>query len=101
MTMKKHALFALAVLSALFLGTGCSPEVGLPPVPRPSVEPLFASDEEALAAVVEHYQEYLAVSDEVYADGGANPERLKPYVSAERYEEELSGAQSFQARGDV
>src|SRR5690606_2364545 len=61
--------------------------------------PIFASEEEALEAVVEHYQEYLAVSDAVYADGGLNPERLRPYVSEELYELEISSAESFRSQG--
>ncbi|QEO10473.1 hypothetical protein [Protaetiibacter larvae] len=75
------------VLIATLTLTGCLP--GDPPVTppaTPSAEPVFASDEEALAAAEEAYGKYLAVVDAVFADGGANPERLLEVASESVYE---------------
>ena len=63
--------------------SGC---IGAPaPAPTPSsstsAEPVFASDEEALAAAVEAYGLYSAVSAEVTADGGAEPGRVDSTVT--------------------
>jgi hypothetical protein len=46
--------------------------------------PVFATDEEALAAATEAYARYLAVSDAIAEDGGAYSERITPVV-AETY----------------
>ena len=65
------------VLVAALAVSGCTPDR---PAPVPSVSqsgtPLFASDEEALAAAEEAYAAYLAVVDGVLANGGADIERL-------------------------
>lgn len=51
------------------------------PVPTPSVTPVFASDEEALAAAEAAYREYAAISNEASADGWKNPNLLASYVT--------------------
>jgi hypothetical protein len=88
------AVLPLALLAAA-LG-GCTQPTRLPP-PEPSaaVEPLFASDEEALAAATAAYEEYLAVSNAILQDGGREPERLLELVSAEVFETELEGFELF------
>lgn len=59
-------------------------------------QPLFSSDEEALAAAQAAYANYLEVSDQIARDGGANPERLKGLVSKSLYSDELSGFKQLQ-----
>ena len=54
-----------------------------------SEKPLFATDEEALAAAQAAYANYLEVSDQIARDGGANPERLKGLISNELYYSQL------------
>lgn len=66
-----------ATLAALTLGASlaaCADTTRIPPAPTDTgaAEPLFASDEEALAAAVAAYEEFLAVSDEMLAAPGAN-----------------------------
>ncbi|HEX6955909.1 MAG TPA: hypothetical protein VF156_13625, partial [Agromyces sp.] len=81
---------ALASLAcALLLGTvACSsPEGDEPPASseRPAASasetPIFASDEEALAAAVEAYKAYSDMSALISAEGGVDPDRIRPFVS--------------------
>jgi len=86
------------VLVGVVLLSGCVPgDPVVTPQPEPSSTPLFASEEEALAAATEAYAAYLAMSDTITSEGGARPERIKPFVSEEQYERELIG---FEAYGD-
>ena len=62
-------------------------------------KPLFATDEEALAAAQTAYANYLEVSDQIARDGGANPERLKGLVSESLYSEQISGYKDVQSQG--
>ena len=76
-------LAAVALVVAIGLtASGCATD---DPAPKPSTStsaaPLFASDEEALAAAEEAYAAYLAVSDTITADGGANVGRIDSVVS--------------------
>jgi hypothetical protein len=86
-------------LAALLL-SGCLPQSHTAtPTPQPSSTPVFASDEEALAAAEAAYAEYLRVSDAITADGGANPERIEPLVTVAQYQVELDGFQLYQSKG--
>ncbi len=69
------------------------------PVPTPSVTPVFASDEEALAAAEESYKRYLAVSDQIFAEGGANPERLAEVATGTFLDASITGFEKVQANG--
>lgn len=95
-TMRLAAL-AFVVAAAVVL-TGCVPQ-GPAPVasPDPTFEPVFASDEEALAAAEAAYGEYQAVVYEVLAEGGANPERLEKVAGGDFLRESLSGMATFSA----
>ena len=85
-------LLPSALLLGVLLLAGCVPQqVDDPIEPAPSATPIFESEDEALAAAVAAYEAYLKVSDEIAADGGANPERLKDLVTAEWYEKEVEG----------
>ena len=78
---------------------GCTPEEPrVSPPASPSAEPLFASDEEALAAAEEAYAAYLAMSDEISHDGGANPERIAPFVTEERFPSEIAAFEAFSSK---
>ena len=66
-------LLPLAVLGAALLA-GCLPtDPPVTPPPTSDLEPVFASDEEALAAAEEAYGAYLAAADEILSSGGADP----------------------------
>jgi hypothetical protein len=78
---RRGAAVAAAGLLALALA-GCT---GAPtPTPSPtetSAEPIFASDEEALAAAKAAYERYRAISAEISQDGGEEPERIDVAVT--------------------
>jgi Na+-transporting methylmalonyl-CoA/oxaloacetate decarboxylase gamma subunit len=89
-------LGTLVLLGTLAL-TGCTPE----PAPRasettaPTDAPVFASDEEALAAATEAYAAYLRTSDEISAAGGVGAERMETLVSTDVLKSELEGFKGF------
>ena len=84
----------LAVTSITVLAlAGCSgteasgaPTSEISSTPNAEPTPMFASDDEALAAAELAYRNYIAVSDEIARDGGAGFERLRPFVSPELFE---------------
>lgn len=89
----------LFALSALLL-SGCSPEAAVPSAPPAAEgEALFASDEEALAAAEAAFAEYLDVAFAVFADGGADPQRLEEVAVGEALEADVARAADYQARG--
>lgn len=67
--------------------------------PSAEAEPLFASDEEALAAAEAAYAEYLAVADAVLIDGGADAQRLETVAIGEVLEEDLERAAEYEREG--
>lgn len=69
------------------------------PQPEPSTTPLFASEEEALAAAEEAFGAYLAVADQIFADGGAEPERLKAVATQSVYDQDLEGFKNYEIEG--
>jgi len=91
----------------LLVGTsGCAAE----PAPAPTSSssssptpagPVFASDEEALAAATEAYANYQAMADRIDSEGGREPERIAPYVSTTYLPtaiEDFTGFQEANAR---
>lgn len=93
-------LAATALVSAGLLLTGCVPaEPVVTPVETGAIQPIFASDDEALAAAVEAYTQYQRVSYEIGASGGADYEQLRPLVTNEWYEVEVEGFERFASDG--
>lgn len=85
---------------ALLLLSGCLPQSPtVMPTPQPSSTPVFASDEEALAAAEAAYAEYLRVSDAITADGGANPERIEPLVTESQRKAALASFVVYATKG--
>jgi hypothetical protein len=82
----------LAALAVAVLLTGCVPQSNtVDPPPEPTTEPVFASDEEALAAATDAYKAYQSVINQISREGGANPERITSVVTADRVDKEISG----------
>lgn len=91
-------LLTFGALCAALL-VGCTPELSPTPSPSPSTEPVFASEEEALAAAEATYAEFLATMDAIFADGGRTPERLLQVSSDEVYAHEASGFANMRSEG--
>jgi hypothetical protein len=81
---------AAGVLVALLLGacTGSPTPTASPTPSATAAEPVFASDEEALAAAEESYERYLKVLNEIAASGNQEPERIRA-VATETYAAEV------------
>ena len=85
---------ALAVLLATLSGCGTDTPVEIP-TQQPTSTPIFASDEEALAAAQEAYAAYLSVSDEVFRQGGGAQESLNQVAIGSALAGALSDAAEF------
>lgn len=95
----RRVLGAVAVLGMLAL-SGCGTGDPLPTLlPTPSSTPVFASEEEALAAAEEAYAAYLEMSNLIGSEGGVDPERIAPFVTEERLTLELSGFERLRQSG--
>ncbi|WP_281885847.1 hypothetical protein [Agromyces rhizosphaerae] len=86
---RTRLLAVLAVAAATAL-VGCAPADASPPPASatPTVEPVFASDEEALAAAIAAYEAYLALSQVIEEEGGHAPDRIRDVVTP-TYADEL------------
>lgn len=61
--------------------------------------PVFASDEEALAAATKAYAGFLEMSDRILMDGGSDPGRIKEYASGELATLEMESYSQAKAQG--
>ena len=91
----------LGVASVAVLLSGClPPQPVLAPTPEPTSTPIFASDEEALAAAEAAYGAYSAASDAIAADGGSGAERIAPFVTADWLPKEIEAFKTFGDSGN-
>lgn len=87
MSRTARLLAAFLLAGATLVSLAACATGGPEPTPSPTPTaaqtdaPIFASDEEALAAAVAAYEAYLAVSDSITADGGADPDRIRQVTS--------------------
>ena len=92
----------VAVAAACILlvpATGCAADPK--PAPRsnpPAAAPVFASDEEALAAATEAYEGYVKTADQIVRDGGSDPSRISEYVSDDLAASEVASFASLKDR---
>lgn len=78
----------------------CAPdEPERPPGHTPNHHPVFASDEEALAAAEDAYSAYLAVANLVAQEGGMDPERYADVVTHSWLSHEIESAAAFSESG--
>jgi hypothetical protein len=90
-------VFAAAVALVLLLA-GCVPTSPSPsPTPEASSTPVFASEEEALAAAEEAYAAYQAASDAVGASGGLDLAPLEPLLTDEQLQREKEGFELYRS----
>lgn len=95
-----------SIACAIVLGvTACSPTdadgpegSAAPPSAAATDEPIFASDEEALAAAVEAYEAYSDMSEVIAREGGADPTRIEAVVGTEMASEHV---REFEALRDA
>lgn len=92
---------ATAALSAILLVlTACvpAPDVVVPVEPT-GAQPVFASDEEALAAAVAAFEEYQSVAYGLYLAGSPDFETLQGLVTDEWFQQEVRSAEEFESDG--
>jgi hypothetical protein len=88
-----RTLVGAVTVAGMLLLAGCGGSDPIPTLPpTPSATPIFASEEEALAAAEEAYAAYLEMSNLISNEGGVDPERIAPYVTEEQLPEELDAA---------
>lgn len=96
----RRVVGSVAVLVGMLALSGCGGGDPLPTLPpSPSSTPVFASEEEALAAAEEAYSAYRATSDLITSEGGLRPERIAPFVTEEQLKDELDGFRYFETNG--
>lgn len=96
----RAVLTAGTVLLTAGLLVGCTgSQNDARPSPRstPTPTPVFTSDAEALAAATAIYTKYVHASDAIGHDGGANPERIGPFVSKAGLANEVEQANKLAA----
>lgn len=89
-----------AALTCVLVLSGCLPtEDIITPPPSPSTAPIFASDEEALAAATEAYARYRSVLDEIFIGGGKDISKLETVATGEQLKTEKSSFVEVRNRG--
>lgn len=87
---------AATALVAVALLVGCVPQDPvIAPVPEPSSSPVFASDEEALAAATEAYGRYLEVTDAITAKGDGDVKQLVDLVTPDQLARERAAIEDL------
>ena len=97
--MRFSVLLAVPVIALTLAGCSAQEPVQKPAATSTEEKPIFASDEEALAAAEAAYANYLQVSDQISRDGGANPERLKGLVTESQFANEVQNYNEYSSSG--
>jgi hypothetical protein len=97
--MRPTARALVLALALVVLLTGCHPPTLTKVRGWPGSTPVFASEDEALAAAEEAYGEYVRVADQIFIEGGANPERLAEVATGDFLKASIEGFQTVQREG--
>lgn len=98
--MRRTASLPLPLLLTALLLAGCTDPSPMPtPPPTPSQTPVFASDEEALAAAEEAYGKFLSASDSVLSNGGHYDDELKAMATDAVIAKEMASFETFRTNG--
>lgn len=97
--MGRLAMLAASAALALTAMVGCAAAPTPPPTPSSTTAaPVFASEEEALAAATEAYAAYQAMSDTITAEGGFKANRIEPYATEDYYPDLVDGFEIFEKK---
>jgi hypothetical protein len=89
-------LVGAVTVAGMLLLAGCGGGDPIPTLPpTPTATPIFASEEEALAAAEDAYADYLEMSNLISSEGGADPERIAALVTERRLVDELRGFETL------
>ena len=98
--MPRRLTLAVAPLLLALALAGCTESTRLPPPEPPAAgEPLFASDEEALAAATAAYEEYLAVSNAVTGDPQSSIAQLESKTTPTYFESVSDSVSQLREQG--
>ena len=96
------AAVACAIVVALVTLAGCAAAPApAPTTATPTTAPVFASDEEALAAATEAYANYLKLSTALAHDGGQDAERMSDVAVGEALATEIESLNGMSDAGTV
>lgn len=90
---------ACACLLLLPLAGCAEAATSAPTSSPPTPTPVFASDEEALAAATAAYAGYVETADQIINEGGIEPERIERYATGDLAESEIESYRSFAREG--
>lgn len=80
--------------------SGCAkPDPVVTPAPASSSKPLFATDEDALAAATKAYAAYLKMSDQILHDGGSGGDAIESLLAGQALLDERASAKTFSEKG--
>jgi hypothetical protein len=89
-------LVGAVTVAGMLLLAGCGGGDPIPTLPpTPTATPIFASEEDALAAAEDAYAAYLEMSNLIGSEGGVDPERIAPLVTTDRLEVDLRGFETL------
>lgn len=95
----RRAAAPIALLVAAALAGCAAPEPEAEATVAPTAEPLFASEEEALAAAEEVYGAYLGAINEALASGGEEVTDLDELASSEVADAQREGFEQYRREG--
>lgn len=89
-TQLPRSIPALALVTSILALTACTGPDPTPPS-RSSPPPVFANEEEALAAVTETYGRFVEISNTIASEKGSQPERILEVMSPDAATTEIDG----------